>query len=102
MEKENNTIETITQSYEEKIANREKEILAEKEALKKELEQKFEEEKKELSAQHNKEIADIILGRKSVEEVEKNDRVENDEKSFFDKMVEETKQNLGITKGGKS
>lgn len=95
------TIETITKSYEEKIANREKEILKEKEDLKKQMQEEFEKEKKALQETHNKEIADIIMGRKSAEEIQNNDEEEND-KSFFDKMLEETKQNLGITKGGKN
>ena len=94
------TIETITKSYEEKIANREKEILKEKEDLKKQMQEEFVKEKKALQETHNREIADIIMGRKSAQEVQNNGEEEND-KSFFDKMVEETKQNLGITKGGK-
>lgn len=102
MEEENKeTIETITKTYEEKIAEREKEVLQEKEQIKKDMEKKFEEEKKKLQETHNKEIADIIMGRKSAQEVQNNDEEEND-KSFFDKMVEETKQKLGITKGGKN
>ena len=91
------TIETITKSYEEKIANREKEILKEKEDLKKQMQEEFEKEKKALQETHNKEIADIIMGRKSAEEVQKKDTV-NDEKSFFDKKVENTLKKLGITK----
>lgn len=97
---ENQTIETITKSYEEKIANREKEFLKEKEQLKEEMKKEFEKEKKSIQETHNKEIADIIMGRKSAQEVQKDDEEEND-KSFFDKMVEETKEKLGITKGGK-
>ena len=93
---ENETIEQITQSYEEKIAQREKEVLAEKEQMK----NQFEEEKKELIKKHNKEIADIISGRKSIEEGQKKDEEEND-KSFFDKQVEETRKKLGLTKGEK-
>lgn len=96
-EKGNQTIEQITKSYEEKIAEREKQFLQEKEQIKKEMENKFEEEKKKLQETHNKEIADIIMGRKSVEQVQNNDEEEND-KSFFDKMVEKTKKILGITK----
>ena len=99
-EKENPTIKEITKSYEEKIANREKEILQEKEQIRNEMKAEFEKEKKQIQETHNKEIADIIMGRKSVEHVQNNDEKEND-KSFFDRMVEETKQNLGITKGGK-
>ena len=99
-EKENPTIKEITKSYEEKIANREKEILQEKEQIRNEMKAEFEKEKKQIQETHNKEIADIIMGRKSVEHVQNNDEEEND-KSFFDRMVEETKQNLGITKGGK-
>ena len=95
-EKQNQTIEQITKSYEEKIANREKEVLQEKEQMKEE----FEKEKKQIQEQHNKEIADIIMGRKTAQEVQNNDEEEND-KSFFDKMVEETKKKLGITKGEK-
>ena len=100
-EKQNQTIEQITKSYEEKIAEREKQVLQEKEQIKKDMQAEFEKEKKQIQETHNKEIADIIMGRKSAQEVQNNDEEEND-KSFFDKMVEETKQNLGITKGGKN
>ena len=93
---DNKTIETITQEYEQRIADREKEFIAEKEKMK----QDFDKEKKDLQEQHNKEIAEIVRGRKSIEEVQEKDK-ENDEKSFFDKTVEETKQKLGITKGEK-
>lgn len=93
----NETIEQITKSYEEKIANREKEVLAEKEAIKKEMQEQFDKEKKEIQETHNKEIADIIMGRKSAEEIQKKDE-KNDEKSFFDKQVEKTKKILGLTK----
>ena len=96
----NETIEQITQAYEEKIAQREREVLEEKEQIKKDMQAEFEKEKKQIRETHNKEIVDIIMGRKSAEEVQNNGEEEND-KSFFDKMVEETKQNLGITKGGK-
>ena len=90
---ENKTIEIVTKEFEAKIADREKEFIAEKEKMKKD----FEKEKQELEEKHNKDIAEIVRGRKSVEEVQKKDE-ENDDKSFFDKMVEETKKNLGITK----
>ena len=100
-ENQNPTIKEITKSYEEKIANREKEILKEKEQIRNEMKAEFEKEKKQIQETHNKEIADIIMGRKSAEQVQNNDEDEND-KSFFDKMVEETKQKLGITKGGKN
>lgn len=93
---ENQTIEQITKSYEQKIAEREKEVLQEKEQIKQDMEKKFEEEKKKLQETHNKEIADIIMGRKSAEQVQNNG--EENDKSFFDKMVEETKKKLGITK----
>ena len=93
---DNKTIETITQEYEQRIADREKEFIAEKEKMK----QDFDKEKKDLQEQHNKEIAEIVRGRKSIEEVQEKDK-ENDEKSFFDKTVEETKKKLGITKGEK-
>lgn len=92
-EKQNQTIEQITQTYEEKIAQREREVLQEKEQMK----QEFEKEKKQIQEQHNKEIADIIMGRKTAQEVQNNDEEEND-KSFFDKMVDETRKKLGITK----
>ena len=97
MAEENQTIKEITKSYEEKIANREKEILQEKEQIRNEMKAEFEKEKKQIQETHNKEIADIIMGRKSAEQVQNNDEEEND-KSFFDKMVEETKKKLGITK----
>ena len=93
---DNKTIETITQEYEQRIADREKEFIAEKEKMK----QDFDKEKKDLQEQHNKEIAEIVRGRKSIEDIQQKDK-ENDEKSFFDKTVEETKKKLGITKGEK-
>ena len=93
---ENKTIEVITKEYEQKIADREKEFIAEKEKMQKQ----FDEEKKQLNEKHNKDIADIIMGRKEITEVQKKD-VENDDKSYFDKQVEETKKKLGITKGEK-
>lgn len=92
------TIETITRSYEEKIAEREKEVLKEKEELKKKLEEEKNKEIKEIKEQHNKEISDIILGRKKVEDVQNTDEKEND-KSVFDKLVEKTKEKLGLKKG---
>lgn len=92
---ENQTIETLTKEYEKKIADREKEFILEKEAMKKD----FENEKKQLQDTHNKEVAEIIRGRKSIEEVQKED--EENDKSYFDKQVEETKKKLGITKGEK-
>ena len=55
---------------------------------------KLNEKIKELEEKHNKDIADIIMGRKEVEEVQKRE-VENDDKSYFDKQVEETKKKLG-------
>ena len=97
---ENQTIEQITKSYEEKIANREKEFLQEKEKIKKDMKEEFEKEKKQIRETHNKEIADIIMGRKSAQEVQNND--EENDKSFFDNLVEKTKKKLGITKGGKN
>ena len=86
------TIETITKSYEEKIAEREKQILQEKEEMKKQFEIEKENALKEEREKHNKEIADIILGRKSAEEVQNKEK-END-KSFFDKAVEDTRAKL--------
>ena len=56
----------------------------------------FENEKKALTEKYNQEIAEIISGRKAIEE-NQNDDEEND-KSFFDKQVELTKKKLGITK----
>ena len=93
---QNETIETITKSYEEKIAEREKEILQEKEDLRKQFEKEKEDALKLEREKHNKEIADIILGRKSAEEIQNKD--EENDKSFFDKAVENTKK---ILKGGK-
>ena len=86
------TIETITKSYEEKIAEREKEFLKEKEELRQQLEKEKEDALKLEKEKHNKEIADIILGRKSAQEVQNKDM--NDEKSFFDIAVENTKEKL--------
>ena len=96
MEKE--TIETITKAYEEKIANREKEVIKEKEDLKKQYEKEKEDALKKQKEEHNKEIADIVLGRKSVEEIQKADEKEND-KSVFEKLVDKTKEKLGLKKG---
>lgn len=96
MTEENKTIEIVTKEFEKKIADREKEFIAEKEQMKKD----FEKEKQELEDKHNKDIAEIVRGRKTIEEVQEKDK-ENDEKSFFDKQVEETKKKLGITKGEK-
>ena len=98
-EKQNQTIEQITKSYEEKIAEREKQVLQEKEQIKKDMQAEFDKEKKQIQETHNKEIADIIMGRKSAQEVQKSE--EENDKSLFDKLVEETKQKLGITKGEK-
>ena len=72
-----------------------KEFLVEKEQMKKD----FEEEKKKLIEQHNKDIAEIVRGRKTIEEVQNKD--EENDKSFFDKQLELTRKNLGITKGEK-
>ena len=58
-----------------------------------------EEEKKKLIEQHNKDIAEIVRGRKTIEEVQNRD--EENDKSFFDKQLELTRKNLGITKGEK-
>lgn len=93
MADENKTVETIVKEYEQKIADREKEFLVEKEKMKED----FEKEKKDLEEQHNKDIAEIVRGRKSIEEVQEKDKEKNDEKSFFDKAVEDTKKKL---KGG--
>lgn len=90
------TIETITKSYEEKIAEREKQILKEKEEMKKQFEKEKQDALNKQKEEHNKEIADIILGRKSAEEIQNND--DKNDKSFFDKAVEKTKE---ILKGGK-
>ena len=92
---EEKTVETVVKEYEQKIADREKEFIAEKEKMKND----FEDEKKKLNEQHNKEVAEIIRGRKSIENVQEKD--EENDKSFFDKTVEETKKKLGITKGEK-
>ena len=88
------TIETITKSYEEKIATREKEFLKEKENLIKTIQEETDKKIKELKEQHNKEIADIILGRKDVSNINKETEKENDEKSFFETAVEKTKKKL--------
>ena len=93
---ENETIESITRAYEEKIANREKEILIEKEELKNKYEKEKEDALNNLKAEHNKDIADIILGRKSVEEIQNKDNKKNDEKSFFDRAVEDTKKKINL------
>ena len=79
-------------TYEEKIANRELEIAEERKQLKEQFEKDKEDALNELREKHKKEIADIILGRKSVENVQ-NKEEENDI-SFFDKAVEDTKKKL--------
>lgn len=94
---ENETIETITKAYEEKIAQREKEILKEKEKMKEDFEKEKQKLTQELNEKHNKDIADIITGRKSVEKVQDKEE-RNDEKSFFDKALDDTRKKLGITK----
>ena len=93
---EKETIETITKSYEEKIANREKEFLKEKEDLKNQYEKEKVDALNKQKEEHNKEIADIVLGRKSVEEIQNKDKEKNDEKSFFDKAVEDTKKKMKL------
>ena len=95
-EKGNQTIEQITRSYEEKIAEREKQVLQEKEQIKNEMKAEFEKEKKQIQETHNKEIADIIMGRKTAQEVQNKD--EENDKSFFDIELEKTRKILGITK----
>ncbi len=103
MENENQIIEQITKAYEEKIANREKEILKEKESIKNEMQEQFKKEKEELIAQHNKDIADIITGRKEYQDVQKKEteKQKNEDKSFFEIALEKTREKLGITKGEK-
>lgn len=99
-EKKNETIETLTKSYEEKIA----EITRQNTENMNKMKSEHEKEMKDLQEKHNKEISDIVLGRKSVEETEKLNSSKKDEqndKSYFDKVVEETKKKLGITKGEK-
>ena len=97
MEKEKEeTLETITKAYEERIANREKEVLQEKEQLIKQKDEEMKQALKEMQEKHNKEIADIILGRKSAEEVQNKEENENDN-SFFDIAVKKTKE---ILQGG--
>ena len=95
MAEKEQTVEQVTKLFEQKIAEREEEIKKEKEQMKEE----FEKEKKRLEEEKNKAISDIILGRQQANEVQEND--EENDKSFFDKQLEETKKILGITKGGK-
>ena len=91
-EKNAETIAEITKSYEQKIVDLQKqhdlEIKAVKENAEKEKQKALEEQK----AEHNKEIADIILGRKEISEIQEGQR--ETEKSFFDKAVEDTKKKL--------
>lgn len=96
MNENNETIQEITKSYEEKIVNLEKEHQKEIQVIKDNFEV---EKKKALDEQRvifNKEIADIILGRKEINEIQNKD--EENDKSFFDIAVEKTKEKL---KGGK-
>ena len=89
---ENQTVAEITKAYEQKIVElqkqHEKEIQVVKENAQKEKEKALEEQK----TQFNKDLADVILGRKEVSEIEKTQ--DSDEKSYFDKAVENTKKKL--------
>lgn len=89
---ENQTVAEVTKAYEQKIIElqkqHEKEINVVKENAKKEKEKALEEQK----TQFNKDLADVILGRKEISEIEENQN--EDEKSYFDKAVEKTKEIL--------
>ena len=88
------TIETITKSYEEKLKKQEEDFKKEKEDLIKTFQEEKKKEIDELTKKHHKEIADYILGRKVISENKEETEKENDEKSFFDKAVEDTKKKL--------
>ena len=89
---ENQTVAEITKAYEQKIVElqkqHEKEIQVVKENAVKEKQKALEEQK----TQFNKDLADVILGRKEISEIEENQN--EDEKSYFDKAVEKTKEIL--------
>ena len=91
-EENKETVAEVTKAYEQKIIElqkqHEKEIQVVKENAQKEKEKALEEQK----TQFNKDLADVILGRKEISEIESNQN--NDEKSYFDKAVEETKKKL--------
>ena len=92
---EKETVETITKAYEQKIIELQKQHEEEINVVKNQMEKEKQEEITKLKEEHNKELADYILGRKQINELE-NDNKESEEKSFFDKAVEQTKQILGI------
>ena len=89
---ENQTVAEITKAYEQKIVElqkqHEKEIQVVKENAVKEKQKALEEQK----TQFNKDLADVILGRKEISEIEQNQN--EDEQSYFDKAVEKTKEIL--------
>ena len=92
MEENAETVAEITKAYEQKIVElqkqHEKEIQVVKDNAQKEKEKALEEQK----VQFNKDLADVILGRKEINEIKENQ--DEDEKSYFDKAVEETKRKL--------
>lgn len=93
---ENETIQTITKSYEEKIVELERQHQEQIKNLKVEMEKEKNDALKSQREDFNKELADVILGRKEINEIQNKD--EENDKSFFDKAVENTRKKL---KGGK-
>ena len=95
-EKKNETIETITKAYEEKIVELQKQHQNEIKIVKEDAEKEKQVAIQEIEEQHKKELADFILGRKQIEELEKDnkEKEKNEEKSFFDQAVERTKEKL--------
>ena len=91
-EKNAETIAEITKSYEQKIVDLQKQHDLEIKAIKENAQKEKEKALADQKAEHNKEIADIILGRKEISEIEEGQKTE--EKSFFDKAVEDTKEKL--------
>lgn len=91
---ENQTVAEITKAYEQKIVDLQKQHQEELQLVKDNAEKEKQKALEEQKVVHNKEIADIILGRKEISEIEKG-QSETEEKSFFDRAVEKTKEILG-------
>ena len=91
---ENQTIQEITKSYEEKIVELQKQHQEEIKVVKDNAEKEKQKALEEQKIIHNKEIADIILGRKEISENQGQNEGQENDKSFFDKAIEKTKDKL--------
>ena len=94
---QNETIQEITKSYEEKIVELEKKHQDEIKLIKENAEKEKQKALDEQKVQHNKEIADIILGRKEIGDINSQNEDEKNDKSYFEIAVEKTKEKV---KGG--